>query len=299
METLHVFGRYENLVGWFHAPTSQPSRSTAVVMLTAGMLHHVGPMRLHVQLARRLGAAGIPSFRYDLSGIGESLAVAAGGPSLDRARNELGAALDLLEAEYGLRKFVLFGLCSGADDAFTAAVDEPRVVGLSLLDGCGFRTTAFQRHRFWLKYWPKIWSARKWSSLARSLVRRINRRGVASVGASTMPMGDDIREFGEQADCERRVQQLLERRVAQQWIYTGGAVDYYSYANQFHDMFPEVAPSSLLSIEHLPRLDHLACLREDRETLLRRITQWCDDLTREPRTTTPTVRLPEPVCVPC
>jgi hypothetical protein len=60
-----------------------------------------------------------------------------------------------------------------------------------------------------------------------------------------------------------------------QWIYTGGAIDYYAYPGQFFDMFPKLSPCDLLRIEHLPQTDHLASLRADREQVLRLVSNWC------------------------
>jgi pimeloyl-ACP methyl ester carboxylesterase len=49
------------------------SRSTPLVMLlNAGNQHHVGPSRAWVDLSRRFAAAGIRSLRLDLSGLGDS-----------------------------------------------------------------------------------------------------------------------------------------------------------------------------------------------------------------------------------
>ncbi|MFN7292437.1 MAG: lipase, partial [Pirellula sp.] len=71
MDTMNVFGDQNSLVGWYSDPAAKLKSDVAVVMLTPGMLSHVGPMRLHVQLARGLERMGMASFRFDLSGIGE------------------------------------------------------------------------------------------------------------------------------------------------------------------------------------------------------------------------------------
>jgi len=275
METMQVFGDYDHLTGWYCQPSADAPGETAVVMLTAGMLHHVGPMGLHVQLARELASRGIASLRYNLSGIGESLAVAAPGDSLARAADELGQALDWLQAEYGHQHFVLFGLCSGADDALAAAVAEQRVIGLSLMDGCGFRTRRFYPHWFRLKYWPKLRNMDKWRALSQSGWQKLVRGRAAKGQSSSMPLGQDIREFADVQTCQTQVSCLLERRVALQWIYTGGAIDYYSYMGQFFDMFPQLSPSELLCVHHLPQTDHLASLRADREQVLHLVSNWC------------------------
>jgi alpha-beta hydrolase superfamily lysophospholipase len=44
----------------------------AVVMLNSGTIHHIGPSRLYVAIARRCAARGIGALRVDLSGVGDS-----------------------------------------------------------------------------------------------------------------------------------------------------------------------------------------------------------------------------------
>ena len=77
-----------------------------------------------------------------------------------------------------------------------------------------------------------------------------------------------------------------------QWVYTGGVVDYYSYAEQFFDMFPKIAPGPNLELHHLPQTDHLASLRADRQQLLELVTGWCGRMIGTSETVSPTLVLP-------
>ncbi len=234
MESTYCFGQFENLIGVYYKPETPVKSRTAVIMLTPGMLHHVGPMRLHVQLARRLAEHGIASLRFDLSGIGESLAVGSQGTSLQRAQREVGEAMDWLRSRFGFEQFILFGLCSGADDALATTVHDDRVVGLSMLDGCGYRTPRFYINFVRYKYLPKLLSFRKFYEKAVGWLRpRSNAR--------SMPMGVDIREYPVREIAESQLNGLVHRGVRMQFVYTGGAIDYYSYEDQFFDMFPSLA----------------------------------------------------------
>ena len=66
------FGPDEQLVGILTHP--EAASSTAVTILNAGVLHRIGPHRLHVLLARRLAELGFHALRLDLGGIGDSVA---------------------------------------------------------------------------------------------------------------------------------------------------------------------------------------------------------------------------------
>ncbi|KAB2882946.1 MAG: hypothetical protein F9K40_23225, partial [Kofleriaceae bacterium] len=139
VERAMALGAEANLIGILSGPAlpaASPSRTPrpVVIFLNAGVLHRVGPHRLHVNLARRLAARGISSLRLDLSGIGDSRSVPGSLSFRQSAVADTRAAMDQLGAELGARRFILFGLCSGADNALATAEVDPRVTGIIVLD---------------------------------------------------------------------------------------------------------------------------------------------------------------------
>jgi pimeloyl-ACP methyl ester carboxylesterase len=281
-ESSYVFGNCSNLVGircsgeelgcqgcdslGWNAKGS--GHRPVVVMLTPGMLNSAGPMRLHVHLARELASQGISSFRFDLSGIGESLAVGSNKTSLERATDELRQALDFLANEFGHDVFMVFGLCSGADDAISSAVVDHRIRAMALMDACGYRTTPF--YTAWLarKYLPKLIRPSKWADW-------IMQRFVAGISEPKgLPMGIDIREFPNREQAEYELRSMTERGVQMKFVYTGGVVDYYSYRDQFFDMFPSLRGRREISVSYHPEKDHVLMLTEDRRTIVDEVVGW-------------------------
>jgi alpha-beta hydrolase superfamily lysophospholipase len=118
-------------------PGRQSRARPAIVLLNAGTVHRIGPHRLYVRLARAWAALGFFTFRVDLSGIGDS-------PPADGAPENLcyppsgiadvQAAMRALENELGIERFVLVGLCSGADLAFQTAFRDPRAAGAIMMN---------------------------------------------------------------------------------------------------------------------------------------------------------------------
>ena len=263
MEHAIQFGAHQHLAGIFNdAPIDQADESatfddTAVVMLTPGMLHHAGPFRLHVDLARSLAAKGLPSFRFDLSGIGESFGIGEAGRSLDRATGEIRTAIDWLNENHSIRRVLLFGLCSGADDGLAAVANDPRIVGLVAMDGCGYRTKGYYWHRMIHHYLRRSLSLRKWRDRVR---RRFS--SPSAVPASLRP-GDDIREFPSRETAASQIAHLAEQGTQFHFLYTGGVADYYNHAGQFAAMFPQLAAASHVTSQFWPELDHVAFLCED------------------------------------
>jgi pimeloyl-ACP methyl ester carboxylesterase len=129
------------LVGTRHAPAAAGSR-TGVLLLNAGFAARDGHGGLSAQAADALAARGIPAYRFDMPGIGDSpgplparildffdLVARAGFADLTTA-----LVRELFVRE-GLDRLVLGGLCGGAITAIYVGLREPaRVCGLLLLE---------------------------------------------------------------------------------------------------------------------------------------------------------------------
>lgn len=132
------FGPDDRLVATLCEPTPGPSVGDppALLILNTGATPRAGAGRSAVELARALALDGVGSLRLDLGGIGDSAlppGEAAGDIYRRGAILEVRAALDLLEAR-GARAVVGLGVCSGAFMAFHAALVDPRLVGLVLVN---------------------------------------------------------------------------------------------------------------------------------------------------------------------
>lgn len=266
MEKPIVFGEAENLFGIVNLPDGNHA-PTAVIMLTAGMLHHVGSFRFHVLLARELEKAGILSLRFDLSGIGESLATGMAGDSLARAARETGYAIDWLSAEHDIDNVILFGLCSGADDAWHVARQDERVKGLAMIDGLGYSTKLHQK-LVWMDKARKFSSPSYWNAKIR------RKHGELHIVASGLPEGNDIREFPNRDTAADDLKGFITRGIHILACYTSGAKDYYNYPEQFAEMFHDVSLPATVKHCFYKHMDHVALLKEDRRELLDRFSSW-------------------------
>jgi hypothetical protein len=257
-----VFGKHEHLLGVVSiADATKQQHKTAMILITAGMLHNVGPYRLYVDIARQLAQQGISSLRFDISGIGDSLGVGSAGKSIERAAAEASEAMDYLQKQHGIERFIVFGLCSGADDSIQAALDDERVSGVITLDGLGYKTLQFRiRHALLLA--KKMLRIEKWLNKFTAL------RGGTTAAPASLAMGSDVREYPETVEqASRELQQLVDRGTQLHFIYTGGTY-YYNYAKQFYDMLPGVNWKGTESSQYFPQMDHVVSLCEDRRLLV-------------------------------
>lgn len=134
------FGPDNRLVGIYCARAAGERRSRAVIFLNSGGVYHIGWARMFVDMARHLAANGVASLRMDLSGVGDSLSPHGPdrAPLFDRSlTRDVEAAIDWLYSR-GIRDVSLFGACSGAYQAFHAAVRDKRVTKIALVNQACF-----------------------------------------------------------------------------------------------------------------------------------------------------------------
>lgn len=274
-EQIYCFGPDEKLIGVMTDPPPDHARpdALAVLWLNPGLLHHVGPFGWYVTLARRLAGRGVRSFRFDLSGFGDSAPRIDCRENLERAAADVTEAMDLITREREVRRFVLVGLCSGAILAQQLAAKEGRVVGAILIDGWGFRTTGFYlRH-----YARRVF---RWQSWTNAIGRLFRTRTVGATpeGASLEDRRLMIREFyfefpgpelgrEQLAHAHRRGTRLL-------FVYTGEVEKYFNHRRQFDEMLGRLAPGDAFEVDYMPAADHLFAGREPRLALFNRVEHW-------------------------
>ena len=103
-----------------------------VLLVNAGAVHHVGPNRMYVELARRLARQGHVVLRMDVCGIGDT-PTSAGQQENDvytpHAVEDIGAAVRALRSR-GVAVVHAGGICSGAYQSFRAAREGARLDGI-------------------------------------------------------------------------------------------------------------------------------------------------------------------------
>lgn len=129
-----------DVFGVLTAPAHGTPRA-AIVLLSAGATHHIGPSRLYVTLARQWAALGYAVFRMDVSGIGDSRPH-AGAPENEvytpHAGMDVATAATWLRAKLGVPECYALGLCAGAYHAFKAAVGGVPLDGVVMINPLTF-----------------------------------------------------------------------------------------------------------------------------------------------------------------
>jgi pimeloyl-ACP methyl ester carboxylesterase len=234
-------GPDHELIGVLTTPVAAGGAAThtPVIFLNAGVIHRVGPHRLHVNLARRLAAQGVTSVRLDLSGIGDSRSVPGTLTFRQSAVADTRTTLDWLGAELGAKQFVLFGLCSGADNALATAAADERVTGLILIDPPAYVTRQAQLRKTMTKLRQNAspLPAAAWGLRA---IRRLGSRVGAGRDSSDGPQLVGGREVPPPAEYRAQLDALVSRGVAILAVFTGALQERYNHPDQLFELFPEL-----------------------------------------------------------
>lgn len=148
-EECALFGSSKSLVGIITQPDKLEvnTRRPALILCNAGLVHRVGPHRLHVRLARRLAGLGFTVIRFDLSGLGDSLARIDNMPYQESTIIDVQKVMDQITEMTGIEKFCLLGLSSGALLSLKTALRDDRVTGAGILNPHGFvRSSEWHEH---------------------------------------------------------------------------------------------------------------------------------------------------------
>lgn len=295
-----LFGTGKSLVGVITDPASsgagEPSGRTAVVLLNAGLLHRVGPNRLYVKLARRLAAKGVVVLRFDLSGIGDSRSALEPTGFEDRAVAETKAAMDLLASTRGIGRFVVGGLCSGADNALRAASLDPRITGLALLEPVSGAPSTGQvlgsyrdrllRPRSWLRLLSG--QSELWSELVGLLRARRGRRsgGKPPDRSRSAPSSDRSQPESSPppplgASPGRDMRAFADRGGALCLVYSADNPAHYHYAKVLRRELQGV-PEGRVRVEVVPETDHVFTPLEAQARVLDALAEWILGLAPSP-----------------
>jgi dienelactone hydrolase len=263
-----------SLVGVFTKAEGATHHTPAIVLLNAGLVPRTGPNRLYVRLARESARLGLSSFRFDLSGVGDSPPRTDGLPLRDAALRDVQEAFDFLSSSMGVRSFILIGLCSGADLAFRVSVLDKRVVGVVLIDGLPYRTVRsrandqIRRVRRGLANggWRRLLSPS--GPVLRNLARLTARQGTAADGRAAHLNGRDVPPL---AEADAGLRGMVAHGVKIMVVYTEGRG--YNYRRQFAHLFPRI-PADAVLVEYFEGADHTFNLLANQERLVATVNRW-------------------------
>ena len=266
-ECIVTFGSSQHLVGTISTPQQLEHNRVGFILLNAGVISRMGPRRFNVKLARHLGQIGYCSLRFDLTGQGDSGHAAQSSPYEKQTSIDLQAAMDQMTLSTGITRFVIAGICSGAVAGFKVAQDDPRVVGLWMMDGHVYGTVKSR----WMRYRMQLRHA--FVSTMRSWLRRFWKKATPeSKQRSDRLKTDNPSPTREQFAVA--LQKLVDRNVKILMMYSSDMLWQYSYQNQFRDTFKAYGFVDVIACEYMPQADHTLTTLANQALVMTRIGAW-------------------------
>ncbi|MDQ3605763.1 MAG: hypothetical protein M3418_06220 [Gemmatimonadota bacterium] len=263
-ESVVQLGAERALVGILSRPPAPREHTgrTGVIFLNAGLVHRVGPNRLHVAMARKIAERGRATLRFDPSGIGDSRAGAGAGKLGERRIAETRAAMDWLGSETGTDRFLLIGNCSGAAVGYLTAHADPRVVGLGLINP---QAPVLMRHflRTALTH-PNSW---------RRLLGGRARVG-EQLGQLFSRSEDEAEPEQTYRDIPEGLRRLAERGVDLLLAYSEWDPGYDYYRHILRRELGAPGVKEKIRFEVIPGADHQLSLRGTQEHLVEIVDRW-------------------------
>jgi pimeloyl-ACP methyl ester carboxylesterase len=272
------FGEGGRLFGILTLPSMTPRNAQELpvfVFLSAGLLHRVGPFRLHVRLARELAQMGFSSLRVDLAGTGDS-PLRPGLTNQQSVAADFAEILAVLESRLGRLPLVLAGLCSGADNAIRLTLKEPRVVGMVLLDPICFPDDGFRARAVVLSvgnYTKPVryiaWLKRRFKALTHS--RGKKQEDDNSVDPLT------LRDLLTGEQLRTAIEAIRQRDGRVLSIFTSYALRYYNQTGQLGRVLSVNGYQQFCTELFWLQADHTYKLELHRRRLMEKIKTWANN----------------------
>ena len=278
-----IFGEGNGLVGTICMPSPQSVNCAdfGFILFNAGVVHRIGPHRINVRLGRKLSARGIPSIRFDLAGQGDSPRPTSLCTSQEQVVIDLRSAMDALATYTGVRRFALFGFCSGGYHGYDLALVDDRIHGLLMFDAYIYPTARARINLYRMRIRQHGLLKAVGGGAGRRISAAIQRtRAVPASGNNVRQAATAAYSIGlpSKSDFASGLKTLLARGVNIHLLYAGEGLEHYNYERQFEDAFRKFGIADRVTTAFFPDMDHVATGINAQATFLRRIEEWAVDL---------------------
>lgn len=297
------------LFGILHKPSPHAQQDAAIIILSPGIKSRVAPHRLYVKMARRFSEIGFHVLRFDFYGLGDSegeitekyVADFYGSVQVGRYVNDTVSAMDWMERECNIKRFILAGLCGGAITGLFAGAKDKRVhslLGLGIpviLDSVNIEyeryiTDGQLEHIMKERYFRNLFKWKSWlrfltfqsdyrlifKGLKKTLEKKIT--GSEEIPGKTNQVNELPQEiavnFNRHFAKELRI--MLESNKKIFFIFSGADRLYWEYREKYLKYFANDIDEygSNLKVEIVSGANHIFSFNEWQEEMLRKSATW-------------------------
>lgn len=277
-----LLGKDRSLVGILtengDADVPEQDELTGVLLLNAGLIHHIGPNRIYVRIARLLSSMGFIVLRFDFSGIGDSGPRKDKLPAAESITDEVRQAMDYLEQLKGIKQFVCIGFCSGATAAAQMLAADHRVKRAILIDPPvpgSPETELMAQSVYYNKH--ALFNPRSWLKflLMQSSYRAVFKAFWVNIKAKlkiNYLRGSELSEITTELKSFFRSLRMREARLF--IVYSEDNIGKRYFEEMAMEEMRMMQDSGFLTTERLNKTDHLVTPMSSQETLLNLISKW-------------------------
>jgi pimeloyl-ACP methyl ester carboxylesterase len=278
IERVVKFGSVAALNGVLAEPSGEipPGAVAPVILINSGILHKVGACRLYVRLARALADVGIPVLRFDLSGLGDSEVRRDSLSFEESAVAETREAMDYLARIRGHSRFILGGLCSGADVAHMTALVDERVAGMAAIDARTHVTPGF----WWHNYAPKLLKPEYWVRWIRHRLPQPRSAASSGIDEQSYEIPQYVRVIPPRDVLADELRTIQSRGTKSLYLFTDGLSN-YNHEGQHRRAFSDVPFGADMQECHLRGADHIVTDARHQEQVIRLHVEWASHVQRE------------------
>ena len=265
------FGDDQRLLGIVTVPELARANAPACLLMNAGVVHRIGPHRINVKIAQSLAESGIASVRIDLSGLGDSKAALGAVHSGEQTVRDLQDAMAYLDETLGIRRFVVFGLCSGSVHGYRLALVDDRVVGLMMFDGYLFPTLKTHLWRRWRRF-----RTLSWRSLARKPLQWLARP--AQVDQSGERSDDVHLGIPTRSQFAQAMETLTRRGTSVYLYFSASFIEKYNYRGQLRDTFGNAPFMKRIRYDYETDVDHTVTSLHAQRKVVASVRDWIQSI---------------------
>jgi pimeloyl-ACP methyl ester carboxylesterase len=288
------FGADQRLFGIVSAPkaAAKAGNRKGILLLNAGAVHHVGPNRMYVGLARRWAKLGHVVLRFDLSGIGDSPA-SPGMPEnvvySPAALDDIKAASEYLSNSWGATELHAVGVCAGAYHAFKAAVAQLPLTGVVLINPLVFywrdgMSLKYPEHRIAadiMRYQTNAFRLASWIKLLRGEVHlgelfQVLARRTAGLAFEPLRAIGHILRIPMHKDLGADLGRVADQGVGLQFVFAEQEPGIELVRNKGGYAARRLRSKGRLNIHVIPDADHTFTDRAPREALMAFLAEKLD-----------------------
>jgi len=275
-ESAVKIGRPTPLTTIITEPKPFDKSKPAVLILNSGVMHHIGTCRVSVKIARSLAEVGFLVARFDFSGIGDSATRRGTDSFRESSAAEIKEVMDYLQAKRGVDKFIVYGLCSGADASYEAALRDERIIGMAQIDSYCYRNFKWYLHH----YGPRLYNINVWVRfLKRIMGSKVEVLTDEDIDEEFVEMPSYIRVFPPREEIADGLKSLVARNIYMYNIFTGGALDVYNHQSQYEKSFNDIDFKGLLDVDYFESLEHIITDPNYQKLIPEKMCRWVQMVT--------------------